>query len=322
MEFKYATSLLFSNMGYILKIFVWILICVLITAAIGSAILIPIGNLFASKTDVSDELDNLSAVANSFLHGEASIFDSAVGLRDGFVALINALTAHTSAFVGLIFALIFLYLLYCFLVGMSYYPTADIINKLMSSNLRFGFASSLAANFKAACKFSFAKMLVALPIDVVIFFVVYGLLVGLSSLIGLFSLPIVLAVALTLCSLRATLFAGWIPRMLYNPDEKVFTAFSRSLTSVKTNFKGLFKAYAITFFVSYALIAGLSVPTFGLMSLVVPATYYFLLRCVELVGYYKTNAMCFYTDATTVINTVEFGYRKDIQDDDENDINY
>lgn len=310
-------------MGYILKILVWVLICVLITAAIGSAILIPIGNSFTAKTEVSAELDGIEQSVEDLVYGRANLYDTAVGVRSGFVNLAHILVQHTGTFVGLIFALLFLYLLYSFLIGLGYYPTADIINKIMSSNMRFGFAASMAANFKRACTYSAAKMLICFPLDIIILGVLYGLAVGLFSVIGLFALPILLAVGVLLFSLRAALFAGWLPRLLFNPDEKVYTAFSRSLSSVKINFKGLLKAYLITFFISYALIAGLTIPTFGLMSLLIPATYYFLLRAVELIGYYKTNVLCFYTDDTTVIDTVEFGYRKDNQDENEfNDINY
>ena len=52
------------------------------------------------------------------------------------------------------------------------------------------------------------------------------------------------------------------------------------------------------------------------MSLVLPSLYYFVLRAIELIGYYKTKGYSFYTDATTVINTVEFGYRAEQQDKD------
>ncbi len=52
------------------------------------------------------------------------------------------------------------------------------------------------------------------------------------------------------------------------------------------------------------------------MSIVLPSLYYFILRAIELIGYYKTKGYSFYTDATTVINTVEFGYRAEQQDRD------
>ena len=59
--------------------------------------------------------------------------------------------------------------------------------------------------------------------------------------------------------------------------------------------------------------AGLSVPTFGLVIVVIPSLDYFLFRTIELVGYYKMTGMSFYTDAANVVDTVEFGYRAENQ---------
>ena len=73
------------------------------------------------------------------------------------------------------------------------------------------------------------------------------------------------------------------------------------------------KAFVITFFATYALIAGLAIPTFGLIVIVLPSINYFLFRAIELVGYYKLTGMSFYTDAANVVDTVEFGYRSENQ---------
>ena len=59
--------------------------------------------------------------------------------------------------------------------------------------------------------------------------------------------------------------------------------------------------------------AGLSLPTFGLIVIVVPSLNYFIFRTIELVGYYKMNGLSFYTDAANVVDTVEFGYRAENQ---------
>ena len=104
--------------------------------------------------------------------------------------------------------------------------------------------------------------------------------------------------------------------MLFHPEESVYTSFTRSLTYVKSNVDGLFKSYAVTFTIVYLFTTAFAIPTGGLMSLVLPSMYYFMLRAIELIGYYKTKGFSFYTDATTVINTVEFGYRAEQQDKD------
>ena len=78
---------------------------------------------------------------------------------------------------------------------------------------------------------------------------------------------------------------------------------------------GYFKAYFITFFCSYLIGVTCSLPTGGLMAIILPSIYFFLLRTVELVGYFKVKGYNFYVDANNVINTVEYGYRADTQAD-------
>ncbi|MEG1662803.1 MAG: hypothetical protein RR338_02350, partial [Clostridia bacterium] len=110
---------------------------------------------------------------------------------------------------------------------------------------------------------------------------------------------------------------GWLPRLLYFPKEQIFTAFSRSFVYIKRNYKGLIKSYILIYTLSYLSIATFLLPSFGLIALLVPSIYYFLLRTIELISFYKIKGYCFYTDASTVIDTVEFGYRQDNQSADD-----
>lgn len=309
MEFKYALSILFSNMGFVLKILLWLALCIVLTAAIGAAILIPILKIIMQTTDVMVYVDCISKTVSQFMDGIISIRSLIDTVVTNFYGVLDAASTNVGASVGLAFSVIFLYFIYSFLSGMSYYPMEDIINKLMSSNLHFGFASNMALNFKNSCKYSAAKMIVAFPIDVTIFFIMFGLAYGLFGAIKVLPIPILLIVGVILCSLRSLLFSGWLPRMLFHPEEKVYTNFSRSFTFVKTNMAGFFKAYCITFTCVYLLCTAFTLPTMGLINLFLPAMYYFLLRTVELIGYYKVKGYSFYTDATTVIDTIEFGYR-------------
>ena len=103
--------------------------------------------------------------------------------------------------------------------------------------------------------------------------------------------------------------------MIFHPEESVYTSFTRSLMYVKSNVGGLFKSYAVTFTIVYLCTMTFAIPTGGLMSLILPSMYYFMLRAIELIGYYKTKGFSFYTDATTVINTVEYGFRAEQQSD-------
>ena len=303
-------------MGYAVKIFLWILICVLITAAIGVAIVLPVWDAINATTDVATHISALEAAIKSVWDGSNSMRGA---FSSGMTEVQNVLAdlgSNAGITTGLAFIGVFLYAFYCFLFGLSYYALADIINNIMASNLKFGLASNMALNFKKCVKYSLCRLVITLPIDLVFFMIIASIVFGLFRFIGFFVLPISLVVAIVICSLRATLFAGWLPRLLFHPEERVFTAFTRSLTYVKSNVSGLFKSYAVTFTIVYLFSTTFAIPTGGLMSILLPSLYYFILRAIELIGYYKTKGFSFYTDATTVINTVEFGYRAEQQDKD------
>ncbi len=314
MEFKYSLSLLFSNMGHAFKIFLWIVISLVLSLAIGAAILLPIWNVLAASSDVNVYVlaikDNLASVWSGESSIRATISDSLHSVLDIF----GVMAQHPGITTGLVFAGIFVYSFYCFVFGLSYYVNADVINNLMASNMRYGFASNMALNFKKCCRYSAARLTITLPIDLILATIMLAILFGLFDHIAYFVIPILLVVGITICSLRATLLAGWLPRMIFHPEENAYTSFTRSLTYVKSNVRGLFKSYVITFSIVYLCTTAFAIPTGGLMSLILPSLYYFMLRAIELIGYYKTKGFSFYTDSTTVINTVAYGFRAEQQE--------
>lgn len=313
MEFKYALSLLFSNMGYVLKIFCWVLISMLITACIGAAILIPIFDALAAVPEVAAAFDAFRDGISSFLDGGASIRGFVESVIVDVGGMLSAVGAQQGLTAALVICAIFLYTLYSFLVTFSYYPMSYAIRQLMSSNMRMGLASSMALNFKRSARFALCRVSVSVPIDVALMVLALLLFWGLFEGIGVFALPVMLLLGIATVSLRAAFFGGWLPRVLFVEGEGMYAAFGRSLRAVKLNIKGLMKAFVITFFAAYALMAGLTLPTFGLMIIVIPSIDYFMFRAIELVGYYKMNGLSFYTDAANVVDTVEFGYRAENQ---------
>lgn len=325
MEFKYSMSILFSHMGYIFKIFVWILFSMLITVALGAAVLIPLWKVIAQTTEAAIIVGGIKSSVLSMIDGSVSVRGAINTILPQVVDALKAIGQNPGAAVGLAFAVLFLYAVYCFVIGLSHYTVSDIVNNIMASNMRYGFASNMAMNLKKCFRYSIARLGVSLPIDILILAIMCALVFGLFPIIGFFSLPVIIVVAIVVLSLRAVLFSGWLPRMLNHPEEKVYTNLTRSFTFVKHNFQGLFKAYLITYTLIYLLFSVFAVPTGGLIFIILPSTYYFVLRTIELVGYYKTHGYSFYTDANTVINTVEYGYRSDNQKDveqfdEENDL--
>ncbi len=316
MEFRNALTILFSNIGYVLKILLWILISVVITAAVGAAIMVPLWKAMLAALPsigalVSDLLNTLTTVWNGTINLRVAIFD----IVPQVVEILKTICSNPGLATALVFSLVFLYALYLFLMGLSYYTIGDIINKLMASDLRFGFASNMALNFKKCCRYSASRLLISLPIDLFGFVTGIFIAYGLFTVVGVFTLPIMLILVVLFCSCKALLFSGWLPRTLFHPEERVLISFTRAFPCVKANLGGLFKAYCVTFSCVYLLASVFTVPTCGLILLVLPSIYYFLLRAVELIGYYKTKGYSFYVDSTTVVNTVQYGFRADNQEE-------
>lgn len=316
MEFKYSLSILFSNVGYTLRILLWILLSLILTLGIGCAVILPIWDALVASTDVNAYAMALKDCFAMLWDGSTTVRQMLATLINHTIDVVHALGQNVGVSIGLTLVCAFLYAFYCFVFGLSFYPLAYIVNNLMASNMKVGFASAMALNLKKSAKYSLARLTITFPIDFVIMTIMSCIVLGLFRHVGFFMVPIALVVGVILCTLRATLLGGWLPRMLFHPEERVYTAFTRSLTYVKANWSGLFKSFAITISVVYLCIVGLSVPTGGLLSVIFPSLYYFVLRTIELVGYYKTKGFSFYTDATTVINTVEFGYRIEQQIED------
>lgn len=321
MEFKNSVSILFSNIGYVFKLLVWILISAVIAGGIGFGIMFPIWKALAASTDINGHLVALKDIMEDVWNGSLNMRVAAKDLVPEIINSIKSLNENPGAFAGLIIAALFVYALYCFLRGLSFYSLSDIINNLMAQNTRFGFASNMALNMNKNIRFSLARLSVSFPIDVAFIFIFTSVSIVFYQLIGLFTVPIMLVFSVIFCSVRAILFSGWLPRTLYHPEERIYPAFSRSLVYVKHNFTDLFKAYAIIFTLVYVIMYLCTMPTGGLTVLVIIPTHYFLLRTVELIGYYKAKGMSFYTDGSTVVNTVDYGFRPDNQEREDGDLN-
>lgn len=319
MEFKQAGSILISNFSLTFKLFLYIVVITLIVAAIAVGIFAPIMNLFLSGEAVGTIVSNFTDHANGFIKGNASLYDTFSLLKDDVGDMINYIISLNWFIPALVTIVIFIYLLYLFLFTLSSMPIADIINNSMASNLKYGYLSNFALNFRRSVRYSLAKIVVFFPIDLCILGVLVGLGYGIYFLIsevqilGYFGLGLMLVIGLVLASIRQTCFSGWIPRLIFHPDEGVFKALKNSFKFVKPDFGKLMLLYACIYFCLYFLVTVVGLFTFGLMSFLAPSISYVMLRIVELVSYYKINKLKFYTDSVTVVDTVDFGMRTEEQ---------
>ncbi|MDD4839960.1 MAG: hypothetical protein PHE93_04750 [Clostridia bacterium] len=314
MEFKQSTSIMFSNFSLVFKLLLYVLIVTLIFVSLVSAIVIPVFRQITAAESMGYLVDNTRDHVQTFLQGNSSIMSTYEVLKVDIIAIWETFFSAGGAIAAVCIGVFILYILYKFLLSLSFMPTSDILNNFMSSNLRYGFLSNFTLNIRRSVKFSLLSVLIFLPIDAAIIVTVGSLFIGAWQIIKVFALPIALVVGIFLCSFRQSLFAGWIPRLLFHPEEKIFEALKKSYIETKYYRKTLIAAFAIVYFIYWALTGALTASTFGLMLLIIRPMNFVMTRIVELVGYYKINRMRFYTDANTVVDTVAVGLREENQE--------
>lgn len=314
MEFKQSTSILFSNFGLVFKLLLYVLIVMLIFVSLSSAIVIPVFRQITARESMEILLNNTAEHIQNFLSSNQSIIETYDLLVIDFKAILNNFLSSEGTIAIVCVGMLLIYMLYKFLSALAFIPTSDILNNFMSSNLRYGFISNFAYNFRRSVKYSIWKVLITVPLDIVIVALLAVVFIGLWQIIKFFALPIILVLGIAMFSFKQTLFAGWIPRMLFNPDEKPLEALKKSYREMKDIRRSLFSAFTIVYFLYWAIIGTMTTATFGLMALITPSMNYVITRIVELVSYYKLKRLRFYTDANTVVDTVAVGIREEDQE--------
>ena len=309
MEFKNSMSLLFSHPQYILKIFVYLVICVCIVAGISCAVVIPVYKHAMTYADVESVFAPVWNTISRYMEGNAGLRAVFNQFMTFIVKYFEMVYTHPLGVFASILIPIGIYFLYSFLTGLVHYPVAYIVNNIMSSDMKMPLASSMLMNIKVSAKFSAAKMLILFPIDLCAIIVLGVIGIFLNKVIGLFIFPILIVLFVVYTSARSLLVSAWLPRMLYHPEERVFVAFKKSFPMLKRNRRSVMQAFLLLAAISFCIATALALPTYGLIYLALPSVYYFVLRAIELIGYYKVKGYKFYTDSSTVIDTTEYGYR-------------
>ena len=119
MEFKYAISLLFSNMGYVLRIFAWVLISMVVTVCVGAAIMVPVFDALGETAAVSSAYGAFTSEISAFLDDGISIRAFVDSVPAAVGDLLTAVASEGGLLAALIIELIFLYALYSFLLSFS-----------------------------------------------------------------------------------------------------------------------------------------------------------------------------------------------------------
>ena len=108
MEFRNALTILFSNIGYVFKIMLWIIISLIITAAVGVAILIPLWKVFTATTAVLPLVQDLQSTVVEVWTGSVNFRVAVFALVPQIVNILKELATNPGAMTGLVFTVLLL----------------------------------------------------------------------------------------------------------------------------------------------------------------------------------------------------------------------
>ena len=302
MELKNSLSILMSKFNITYRLIVYVFISMTIMVSIGIGIFIPIVKNLFSSIEGEEIFATANAASKALLEGEITIkafIEAIKGCYESFVLLINS-SKVPFAFWTIIIVMTFLIR---FAIATAYPIITDIENSFMSSNMNYGFISCMVKEIKNSLKYSLFYTAITVPIDLIIIFLVVNFLSITIGALSVFSLIFGLLIAIGLFSARITLFAGVLPVMIVEGEKSFFKALKKSWAITQSYNKTFFGALCVTLFVVYCLSTALTLPTFGVATIVLVAMGLTFVRILELVCYYGSKKQRYYIDANPIVNT-------------------
>ena len=295
MMFRNSVKLLFSNFATVWKLLLYYLIITLIGVGLVAPVFSSVVEVFRNH-NFFEVLVDLLATFNLGTN-IISIFASFGTVVSTLVACImDYFVIHTWLAVYLTFLFV---VLLPFLYELGGIAAGEILYGYMSSQAKVNFTGRIFSSVRKSFKYILAKLLIATPINILIFYLVVKVF-GLTSLDGTIKFAVPLIITLVLCllfTLRLVLFSGWLPALIVN-DCGVWSAFARGIRAVGRRFFRTFSTMLVFVLLNICIDV-----LFGSIAflLLVPLGVYFV-YIIDFVMFYGSQGMRYYVDADTIIS--------------------
>ena len=300
MMFRNSIRLLFSNFSMVWKILLYQIITLLVTFSIATIFAMPLINILKTEgflTVLQTEYSNIGMNFNV-----ASILNSIYIVGQSFFNIIgNNISTTLLSFILVTFTIIFIG---GFLFGLSRLAMAEVIHGYMSSHANYSFTGAYVRTFKKSVALQFAMLLVNVPINILIIYIIYKslpLLVVSTGIINFLAPFLIIIIATLLFSVNLTIFSGLIPAITIH-NCSIFKGYKLGFIAVKRRF---FKTLS-TSFVIILVILSVNLFLFSLTSgasfvITLPSSI-FLLAIFPMVMYYGSMGMRYYVDPETILS--------------------
>lgn len=295
MMFKNSSKLLAGNFAIVWKLILYYLLVCGITIGLIAPFFSQIktafseGNVLFSAGELLLDF-NVSSNPFNFIIKLNEVVTSFVGV------FLNMFVSQT--FVAIYLSFVVLYV-FPFLLGLADLAVGQTLFGYMSSLTRYSFVGSYMKYFARSARFQLFKNLVALPFNLIIICAFVSTLK--LSLIGgvmQYFLPFILvAVLITLISLKRTFFSGWMPAIVVY-DCNMFKGFSKGIKAVMRRFFKIWSTALVILLVCVAVVY-----LFGTFAFPVLIPFFVSFFYVfEMVMFFSSQGMRYYVDIETIVS--------------------
>lgn len=222
-------------------------------------------------------------------------------LHTDWLALGEIFVTNEASIIIAIVIFIVIFLIYKIITDFTLLPASDVVNTYMNSNSKYGLVSNCVVNAKKSISYCLVSNVLFLIYYVLVGLIIYRLAKLAFMISTIFGLIMVYISIIFFISLYKAIKVYFIP-MYINEKLNVFAAFIKSL---KLGFKNLSANLGLYFiihfiFISFIPVILLSTFTVGLVVMLVIIQVYTLI--MDLVIYYRTTGLRYYTDCNVIID--------------------
>jgi hypothetical protein len=259
------------NFKLVYKLLFFILIIVLITVALTFSIINPI---FEEYYDfLRDQFE---------YHSEEIIRHPIKTLQSFFNIFLDYIDVNSSLINLKLLNLSMLFIGLRFFVMLPTMPVTSVLYSKMTTNFDKGLFNSFISTLPQCLLYTLISSVVLGIVDLGLIVLLSLLSVQLIKLLGFISLPICLAIAIAVFSLRMTLFCQWLPEICQNNCKKIFSAFKTSIKPTLKQFVKNFICITVVNTLSVIVITTTLIPTAGLVPMLIIPTFMVLYQSLYL----------------------------------------
>lgn len=296
MMYKNTFKLLLANFTKVWRVLLYVLVTGAITIGLAIAVGFPIYKVLLDRGIFVEFSDYYMEFIN---HLDLLGFFTNIGLwMERFVeVIIENISTLWLPITGLVLMFI---VIGAILVSVYKFATTSCVNYYMNSSVNHNFGSALVSHFTKNIGFQILNLIILLPINLGIAYLVIMSLNMLTNANLMFWAPFVaMAIFVVLNALKVTIFGGWIPAMIVK-NKNVFSG-------LKECFRVMGRRFIYTFGSALAMILTLvfvnifgGICTFGVgLIITIPATLV-AIQIFNMVAYYTAIGQRYYVDATNV----------------------